>query len=83
MDVWEIHHLVASGMSSIGDLAFNWGMCCDQLLNQWPFNFQTGAQSPETHQPGRASVFVASDEWSSWNLRTYKSFKDVPQYLYE
>ena len=44
--------VVASRMSSTGDLAHNPGMCPDWELNWQPFSLQARAQSTELHQPG-------------------------------
>ena len=46
---------------STGDLAVNPGMCPDQESNQWPFDLQASAQSPEPHQQGHL-LFLMSNK---------------------
>ena len=40
INVWEVHHLVASHIPSTGQLAHNPGMCPDWELNWQPFSSQ-------------------------------------------
>ena len=49
--------VVASCMTTTGDLAHNPGMCPDWESNQQPFSSQAGAQSTEPHQPGLVLIF--------------------------
>ena len=55
----EKHQCVgASCVHPSVDLARNPRMCPDWELNQRPFASQSGAQSPEPHQPGHKCAFL-------------------------
>ena len=51
IDVQEIHQLAASHTPPTRNLAYNPGMCPNQVSHWPPFSSQAGAQSTEPHQP--------------------------------
>ena len=55
----EKHQCVAASHTPhTGNLACNPDMCPDWESNWWPFGSQTGAQSPEPHQPGLSEYTI-------------------------
>ena len=54
--------VVASCMPPTGNLAQNPGMYPEWESNPQPFGSQTGAQSPELHQPGLEGIDIFNRE---------------------